>query len=552
MTVRPDTFVKVEIGELETLDPAYPYDTRSWEVMANVYDTLFAYSRQRRAFLPRLAREVPTVANGLISPDGRTYRIPIRSGVSFHGGEQLTPSDVAYSLRRLLLHHRARGPAWMLLEPLQGDAADRADLAAAINRIQTDGEHVVITLAQPFAPLLAVLTTPATSVLSQSWASRHGEWSGASPEPGTGKPFTESYLHTHMNGTGPYRFVEWRPDTEVRLARFDEHWDGRPALAHAVLLKENDWPRRRELLTSGEADMVQTDRTHIPQIAELPGVTVYDDLPLDVCDTISFQFDIDTVDNPHVGSGRLDGDGIPADFFTDVHVRRGFSYCFDWARVIRDIHLDKAVQLRGPIPSGLPVAGPSPSVYEFDLAAAERELRQAWQGRLWETGFRCTGLFNEGNSLREGWMRVLADGLRAVNERFRLAVAPIDLAETRRAMASRRLPLYTVGWLVDYPDPHNFAQPTMASYGHLASLQGYRNPAVDELVRTGLTQLDPDRRRDTYRRLQEHAYADAKDIYTVEPLGLAVLRDWVKGWEYDRITGPQAITLVGDLSKVES
>ena len=555
-----DTFVKLVIGELESLDPALPYDTRSWEIMANVYETLFVYSRVRGAFAPVLATEVPTRENGLVPEDGLTYRIPIRAGVRFHGGEPLAPDDVAYSLRRLLVHDHAYGPAWMLLEPLLGvthlrGADDRlqVDFDAIERAIEVDDDSVVIRLRQPFTPLLAVLTTPPTSVVSRAWAVAHGEWSGDGGdwERFGARPIADSHLHEHMNGTGPYELVEWRPDSEVELARNDAHWRGRAPLERALFVKENDWERRRERLLSGEADMVQVDRTSVPEVAGRPGIRIYDDLRLPVCDTVSFNLQIEPRDNTSIGSGALDGDGIPPDFFTDIHVRRGFQYCFDWDRVVAEIHLGKAVQMRGPLPSGVLGHNPEQPTYSYDARRAEEELRQAWGGELWARGFRCTGFWTEGNSLREGWIRVLAENLAAVNERFRLEPQPLDLADSRREMNAGRLPVYTIGWLVDYPDPHNFVQPMLSSDGVCARYQGYRNEEVDRLVHEGLLELDPGRRRAIYHRLQELAYSDAKDIYTVEPLGLAVLRSWVQGWEYDLITGPQAITLVYELSKAD-
>src|SRR5512140_1124350 len=44
------------------------------------------------------------------------------------------------------------------------------------------------------------------------------------------------------------------------------------------------------------------------------------------------------VQNPYIGSGKLDGNGIPPDFFTDVNVRKGFSYSFDWDTFITDVY----------------------------------------------------------------------------------------------------------------------------------------------------------------------------------------------------------------------
>jgi peptide/nickel transport system substrate-binding protein len=555
----PDTFVKLAIGELESLDPALPYDTRSWEIMANVYETLFVYSRVRGAFAPLLAREVPTRENGLVSEDGLVYRIPIRSGVRFHGGEPLTPDDVAYSLRRLLVHDHAYGPAWMLLEPLAGvthlraaDGTLQTSFDVLERAIAVEGEHVVIRLRQPFAPLLAVLTTPPTSVLCRTWAVAHGDWSGSADDWDRfgGRPLDESHLHRHMNGTGPYELVEWRPDREVELVRNDGYWRDPAAIERAFFVRENDWDRRREQLFSGEADMVQVDRTSVPEIEGHPGIRIYDDLRLPVCDTVSFNLRVEVRDNAMVGSGRLDGNGIPPDFFSDVHVRRGFQYCFDWDRVVDEVHLGKAVQMKGPLPSGLFGHNPDQRTYHHDLRRAEEELRQAWGGELWARGFRCEGLWTEGNRLREGWMTVLAENLAAVNPLFRLEPKPIDLADSRRELNAGRLPVYTVGWLVDYPDPHNFVQPMLHGDGVCTRYQAYRNDEVDRLVSEGVLELDPDQRREIYHRLQDLAYRDAKDIYTVEPLGLAVFRSWVRGWEYDLITGPQAVTLLYGLSKV--
>ena len=76
----PETFVYVAgAGGPQTLDPAACYDTASGEVLHQVYDNLFEYvDGQLDAIGPMLATEVPTVANGLMSEDGRTLRVPIR------------------------------------------------------------------------------------------------------------------------------------------------------------------------------------------------------------------------------------------------------------------------------------------------------------------------------------------------------------------------------------------------------------------------------------------------------------------------------------------
>ncbi len=543
-TVDTDAFVKIEIGELESLDPAGPYDTRSWEVMANVYETLLG--RTLGGFEPRLAAVLPTVDNGLVSADGLRYEFPIRAGVACHGGEVLTAEDVAYSLRRLLVADIPGGPAWMLMEPLLGVPGSRDEngglrfgFAEVERAIHAEGDRVVLELCYPFAPLLAILATPPASVFPRSWAVGGGEWPGTAETFGAfnRRPLAESFLHRHMNGTGPYRFVLWEPDVRVELARHCGYWGTPAVLDRVVIRKENDWAGRRDALVSGAADMVQVDRTFVPEIADNPDIFIDDDLPLPVCDTISFNLHVNPQDNPSLGSGRLDGHGAPPDFFDDLHVRRGFQYAFDWDRLITEVYLGKAVQARGPIPREIFGHNPDQPVYRLDPGQAAAELRQAWQGRLWEVGFRLTLIFNTGNFLRRMWATLLADQLREINPKFILETKGVDLPEWRSMLAQGKLAIFTAGWLVDYLDPHNFVQPLMHSTGLWARWQSYANPEADQLITAAARELDPGRRRALYHRIQQIAYEDAKEIYTVEPLGLVAMRRWVTGWKYDMING---------------
>ena len=125
----PDTFVHINAGDVRGLEPAWgSAGPESKFVVSNVYDPLIAYDRQSlRKYVPRVAEKVPTVENGLASGDGLTYRFPIRSGIRFHDGSQLTPEDVRYSLLRMMIMDAGIGD--MLLAPLQpaqggGPAAD--------------------------------------------------------------------------------------------------------------------------------------------------------------------------------------------------------------------------------------------------------------------------------------------------------------------------------------------------------------------------------------------------------------------------------------------
>ena len=55
----------------------------------------------------------------------------------------------------------------------------------------------------------------------------------------------------------------------------------------------------------------------------------------------------------YIGSGKLDGNGIPVDFFSDLNVRIAFCYAFDYDTYIADALQDQGVQRGSPVVAGL-------------------------------------------------------------------------------------------------------------------------------------------------------------------------------------------------------
>jgi peptide/nickel transport system substrate-binding protein len=117
----PDTFVYLSYGTIDSLDPAKAYDNASGGCIQNIYEGLVDYKGSSTTeFVPVLATKVPTVANGGISKDGKTYTFDIRKNVKFHSGNALTPEVVAYSFKRNLVVDCEGGPIPLIYEPLFG------------------------------------------------------------------------------------------------------------------------------------------------------------------------------------------------------------------------------------------------------------------------------------------------------------------------------------------------------------------------------------------------------------------------------------------------
>lgn len=150
------------IGDLETLDPAWAYDTASATAIFNIYATLIFYQGEYvDKFVPMLA------TSWEISEDGLVYTFTIRQGVKFHEGGDLTPEDVVYSFQRALIQNRAGGPIWMLVEPIFGVSSieelaenlgsDEAVYEALQKAIRAEGDKVTITLAHAYGPFIQIL-----------------------------------------------------------------------------------------------------------------------------------------------------------------------------------------------------------------------------------------------------------------------------------------------------------------------------------------------------------------------------------------------------------
>ncbi|HKV43495.1 MAG TPA: ABC transporter substrate-binding protein [bacterium] len=542
----PGTFVELQFGDVSSLDPDLAYDIYSAEpIWPNVYETLIMYSGSSLdKFQPMLATEVPSLANHLISPDGLTYTFPIRTGVHFHDGSVMTPDDVVYSIRRFLLQDQAGGPAWLLLSPLVGVDSTRdakgkiqvtfADVARAVS---AKGDDVVIHLKKPFAPFLTIIAAWA-GVMPRAWAAAHGDWDGS---PGTwqkyNNPKTEDrYAFEHMDGTGPFKLDHWdRQAKEVFLVRNDSYWRTPAALQRVVIQSVAEFTARRLQLQQGDADLVVASLNQENQLRGLPGTVIQDNLPQIAVQTLQFNFKINTEANPDAGSGRLDGAGIPPDFFADLHVRRGFAYAFDYAANLNGAYAGKGVLPHGPIVQGLLGFDPTVPVYTTSREKAVAEFKEAMGGKVWDTGFKFTIPYTAGNTARQVGAQIVKDALEALNPKFQIAFRPVPSSTLNDLLFSHKGTMYFLGWFADYPDPHDFAQPFLSANGYFPVRGGYRNPEADRLIDQAVGTADPAKRNALYKQLSLIAYNDLPYLFLVQPVTYYAMRSWVHGWYYNPI-----------------
>src|SRR5213592_3015434 len=173
------------IGEPPTLDLHTTTAVIVQQITWHVYESLYTYDRSYNA-IPLLV-DAHTVSEG-----GRTYTFRVRRGVKFHNGKELTSADVVASLKRW---GRLATPGKQFWKNVEGVEAK-------------DPYTVVMYLKDSSGALLMGLARPNNGavIYPKEIVDAAGD-----------KPVTE-YI-----GTGPYRFVEHKPDRHLRVARFKDY-----------------------------------------------------------------------------------------------------------------------------------------------------------------------------------------------------------------------------------------------------------------------------------------------------------------------------------------
>lgn len=570
----PDTYIYGSIGDLETLDPAWHYDTSSATAIMNMYDSLIFYKREKiDEFEPALAE------SWTISSDGKTYTFKIKKGIKFHEGGDLSPDDVAYSLQRGLLQDRSGGPQWVLLDPILGVTAID-DLAKEVGdvkacemvkeAISVQGDNVVIKLRIPFSPMLQILAGTWGAVLDKEWMIAQGDWDGKCDnwrkwhDPAAEK----STIFNKANGTGPYKLEKWTPGEEIRYTRFDGHWRGKAPLAKVVYKVMPEWGTRLAAFQAGDLDSMDVPRAFVAQmdpLVQAGKAVMYKDLPTNTAQDAFFNFKVEEK-SPFV---PLLGRDKKPDLFSDIHMRKAFNYCLDTDTYIKEAWLGEAKRRRGPIPSGLLGYNPEQPVYEFSLEKCEAELKLAWGGTAdkpgpaWEQGFQVTLTYNTGNVQRKIAAELLEKTMESFNAKrgrapsINVNVLDMPWPSYLKALDAEQLAVFWIGWLEDYHHPHNWVQPYLESNGAFGGFQqfeviqnvkyepvhakgilqpkDYKNlqEMFDDLIEKALLESDLKRAEKIYFDIQRLAIEWAVDIFQAELLGRRYFQPWVKGWYHN-------------------
>ena len=576
------TFIQMTFGDPETLDPHFDYESSGSNVLQNIYEGLITFDGPSPTeFVPVLAESIP---EPVVNEDGGVeYTWQLIDGVKFQNGNDLTAEDAAYSLWRGMLQSDPNAPGFLLLEAFLGvddvtqlvdaegslvgepdalKAADPAKLAAACEAVKASVSFddaagaVRMHLVHPWGPFLATLAGgPWAAVIDKDWAVEQGDWDGDCQtwQNFYGIPSESGLIRDKTNGTGPYMLDHWTPNDEIVLVANPNYRKGEAALKRIVIKNVTEFGTRFAALQAGDADSISLgSKSDEIQMDTL----VRDECDIDTgeCTTAKpdgllraygglvptsrtnafFTFQI-AEGTTLIGSGQLDSEGIPPDFFSDVHVRRAFNYCFDWDSYIQDVLLGEGAQSLAVTLPGQPGYEGSPH-YVYDLARCEEEFKASAltseDGQsLWDVGFYFQIGYNAGNTQRQSVAEIIAAGMQQVNPNFFVAPVALPWPTFLRMQRARQLPIFISGWGEDIHDPHNWYQPHLI--GTYAARQNMPDEMRDKyrgLIEQGVLEIDQTRRAEIYGELNQMVYEDAPEIILAYVFNTRYEPLYLKGW----------------------
>jgi peptide/nickel transport system substrate-binding protein len=182
-------------------DPQINYTLQEWQLLIITHDGLLGFKRasgtEGTKLVPDLATAIPKPQDG-----GKTFVFHIRKGIKFSDGKELKPSDVTYTFERLFKIGQSPNAGTWYNVIVGGDACVKTPATCDLSKgvIADDAAGTVtfhLTKGDPeFFDKLAV---PFAFILP------------------TGTPNKE--LQLPPAGTGPYKFVQYNPNKQIKLVR---------------------------------------------------------------------------------------------------------------------------------------------------------------------------------------------------------------------------------------------------------------------------------------------------------------------------------------------
>ena len=448
-----------------SLDPQKTSLTALFHVTEHIYSMLVRLK-------PDLTVEPDLAEKWDISADGKTYTFTLRKGVKFHSGKPLVAADVKYTFDRLVDKATA-SPNATLLAP--------AESVAAPNETT-----VVITLKTADASFLTNLVAPATAIINKDAVDKYGD------------------LTKNADGTGPFKFKEYVPNTRVVLERNPEYFEaGKPYVDGIEMTIASDDTARTAAVKTGTVDFIE----YAP-LKDIPS--------LKTDTSLSLAGDQNT-------NIRFVGLNVTRKPYNDLKVRQAIALAVDREAVLGPAVFGFGTPTLEIFPPGY-WAGLGTKPPNADIAKAKQMLADAG----YPSGFNTTILSWSQYSFLSNAAVVFQEQLKQIG-----ISADINLEENAafiKDYLDNNFDL-TVSGTSAYVDPNDIYFRNFGT-GQPSNAVRYSNPKADELIAAGVATTDQAKRKQVYQQLQQLLLDEAPWINLYIAQQFEAMKTYVKGYTH--------------------
>jgi len=458
-----------------TLDPANHRKRETETIIRNLYDGIVTQTSKGEV--------VPELAESLRQIDPLTYEAKLRKGVKFHSGDEMTAEDIKFTFDRLTRNKAMGGqtsPRQGLLGPLAStDIVDRYT--------------VRFKLKEPWPVFPRML--PVQEVVSKKFVENVGD----------------PALATQVNGTGPFKLVEWRRGDSIIMEKFADYYGGAPAIppagpakADRVIFKiipEN--ASRVAALLAGEADIINEVPVFAINTIERSGKAMV----VKANGTRTFFIALNVTRPP----------------FNDVRVRQAANHAVDKKTLIDKLLGNAATPVAGVLSPDSFGYKPGLRVYEYDPAKAKQLLAEAGHAGGIDVTLDVEGAFKD-------VAEAIASMLTRVGIRTKVQVWEGAVLTPIWRAAKKERDMYLNSWGSGALDPTGIFVPTLKTKDR-GNTSGFSNLRVDRLLDAADTEMDRAKRADLYHEAEKIVAAEAPWIFLWVPQDIYGVSKRLRGWQ---------------------
>jgi oligopeptide transport system substrate-binding protein len=445
--------------------------------------------------LVRLDQEltiVPDIAESWDkSLDGTVYTFHLRQGVKFQNGREVTATDFEYSWERACDPGTGSGTAATYLGDIVGAKDMLAGKAEEISGVEVVDDHTLrVTIDAPKAYFLDKLAYPTAFVVD-----RDNVESG-------------QYWWLTPNGTGPFKLTQWTPGQQLVLERSDVYY-GQPAKLQSVIfsLVAID---PMALYETGQIDVVPVYLDYIDEVSDETNPL---HLELAITPELSLYYiGFNTVEPP----------------FDDVNVRRAFCHAVDKEHIIKVILRDMVGEAGGILPPGMPGYNETIEGLDYNVEEAKELITESKYGDVANLPPITLTVDGYGNNIPSYLGAIIQEWQQ--NLGVEVTVRQVETERLLYNLKREKDQMFTMGWIADYPDPHNFLD-VLFYTGSEVNISEYSNPSLDALLDQAAVEQNETDRLAMYQQAEQLVVDDAPCIPLWHGTNYILVKPYVKGYE---------------------